>query len=100
MIRHLPLPAAHAQLQPALGKFICLFYTVVTPALNPLLTTLRNKEVKGGTEELPGGWVWGEGKMHSESVGEGRRGVLPQGPRMGMPTGKSVSLAFRLLTSL
>ena len=32
--------------------------------------------------------MWGEDKMHSESIGEGRRGVLPQGPRMGMPSGK------------
>ena len=42
--------------------------------------------------------MWGEGKMHSESGGEGRRGVLPQGPRMGMPSGKG--LAFRLFISL
>ncbi|KAG8510152.1 Olfactory receptor 2G3, partial [Galemys pyrenaicus] len=29
------------------GKFISLFYTVVTPTLNPLIYTLRNKDVKG-----------------------------------------------------
>nr|XP_002714411.1 olfactory receptor 2H1-like [Oryctolagus cuniculus] len=29
------------------GKFITLFYTVITPTLNPLIYTLRNKEVKG-----------------------------------------------------
>lgn len=29
------------------GKFISLFYSVVTPMVNPLIYTLRNKEVKG-----------------------------------------------------
>uniref|UniRef100_A0A2I3SFL0 Olfactory receptor n=1 Tax=Pan troglodytes TaxID=9598 RepID=A0A2I3SFL0_PANTR len=29
------------------GKFISLFYTVVTPTLNPLIYTLRNNDVKG-----------------------------------------------------
>ncbi|VFV40473.1 olfactory receptor 2j1-like [Lynx pardinus] len=28
------------------GKFIALFYTVVTPSLNPLIYTLRNKDVR------------------------------------------------------
>ena len=42
--------------------------------------------------------MWGDGKMLSESIGEGRRRVLPQGPRMGMPSGKGV--AFRLFISL
>ena len=36
--------------------------------------------------------------MHSESGGEGRRGVLPRGPGIGMPSGKG--LAFRLFISL
>ncbi|XP_037700640.1 olfactory receptor 2G3-like [Choloepus didactylus] len=34
------------------GKFITLFYTVVTPTLNPLIYTLRNKDVKGALKRL------------------------------------------------
>ncbi|XP_055988481.1 olfactory receptor 2J1-like [Sorex fumeus] len=34
------------------GKFIALFYTVVTPSLNPLIYTLRNKDVKGAVKRL------------------------------------------------
>ncbi|XP_006996926.1 olfactory receptor 2G3-like [Peromyscus maniculatus bairdii] len=34
------------------GKFISLFYTVMTPTLNPLIYTLRNKEVKGALGRL------------------------------------------------
>ncbi|XP_014723424.3 putative olfactory receptor 2I1 [Equus asinus] len=36
------------------GKFVSLFYTVGTPALNPLIYTLRNKEVKGAARRLLG----------------------------------------------
>ncbi|XP_077015513.1 putative olfactory receptor 2I1 [Tamandua tetradactyla] len=36
------------------GKFVSLFYTMVTPALNPLIYTLRNKEVKGAARRFLG----------------------------------------------
>uniref|UniRef100_A0A8D1K5Q2 Olfactory receptor n=1 Tax=Sus scrofa TaxID=9823 RepID=A0A8D1K5Q2_PIG len=41
------------------GKFIALFYTVVTPSLNPLIYTLRNKDVRGAVKRLMGSWsLW------------------------------------------
>ncbi|KAM6222471.1 olfactory receptor 2B11-like [Rhynchocyon petersi] len=47
------LPAVYMYLQPPSsysqdqGKFISLFYSIVTPTLNPFIYTLRNKDVKG-----------------------------------------------------
>uniref|UniRef100_A0A8C9DTH6 Olfactory receptor n=1 Tax=Prolemur simus TaxID=1328070 RepID=A0A8C9DTH6_PROSS len=34
------------------GKFISLFYTMVTPTLNPIIYTLRNKDVKEALKKL------------------------------------------------
>uniref|UniRef100_A0A8C0L5T0 Olfactory receptor n=1 Tax=Canis lupus dingo TaxID=286419 RepID=A0A8C0L5T0_CANLU len=36
------------------GKFLNLFYTMVTPTLNPLIYTLRNKDMKGAFKRLFG----------------------------------------------
>ncbi|KFO28203.1 Olfactory receptor 2B11 [Fukomys damarensis] len=42
-------PSSVSREQP---KFIALFYVVVTPALNPFIYTLRNKDVKGALSRL------------------------------------------------
>ncbi|XP_032703468.1 putative olfactory receptor 2W6 [Lontra canadensis] len=34
------------------GKFLTLFYTIVTPSVNPLIYTLRNKDVNGTMKRL------------------------------------------------
>uniref|UniRef100_G3UFN4 Olfactory receptor n=1 Tax=Loxodonta africana TaxID=9785 RepID=G3UFN4_LOXAF len=34
------------------GKFLMLFYTIITPSLNPLIYTLRNKDMKDALKKL------------------------------------------------
>ncbi|XP_058410947.1 olfactory receptor 2J3-like [Diceros bicornis minor] len=51
MCIYLQSPSGSSQDQ---GKFIALFYTVVTPSLNPLIYTLRNKDVRGAVKRLMG----------------------------------------------
>ncbi|XP_004697320.2 olfactory receptor 2H2-like [Echinops telfairi] len=46
------------------GKFLTLFYTVVTPTLNPLIYTLRNKDVKEAIKRL-----FGKDRMASGEYG-------------------------------
>nr|XP_027775656.1 olfactory receptor 2G6 [Marmota flaviventris] len=41
------------------GKFVSLFYTIVTPLLNPIIYTLRNKDVKGALRTMVMGRRWG-----------------------------------------
>nr|XP_035977497.1 centrosomal protein of 295 kDa-like [Halichoerus grypus] len=36
------------------GKFLTLFYAIVTPSVNPLIYTLRNKDVKGAIKKVLG----------------------------------------------
>ncbi|XP_011811139.1 PREDICTED: olfactory receptor 2B11 [Colobus angolensis palliatus] len=52
------LPAIYMYLQPPSsysqeqGKFISLFYSIITPTLNPFIYTLRNKDVKEALRRL------------------------------------------------
>ncbi|MBZ3885255.1 Olfactory receptor 2G6 [Sciurus carolinensis] len=46
---YLQPPSSYSQ---DVNKSIALFYTLVTPLLNPLIYTLRNKEVKGALKRL------------------------------------------------
>ena len=36
------------------GKLLSIFYSIVTPSMNPLIYTLRNKEFKGAIKRLIG----------------------------------------------
>ncbi|XP_057556011.1 putative olfactory receptor 2W6 isoform X1 [Hippopotamus amphibius kiboko] len=38
------------------GKFLTLFYTIITPSVNPLIYTLRNKDVKEAMKKVLGKW--------------------------------------------
>uniref|UniRef100_A0A8I3S1Z1 Olfactory receptor n=2 Tax=Canis lupus familiaris TaxID=9615 RepID=A0A8I3S1Z1_CANLF len=61
--------AIYAYLQPSnnysqdQGKFISLFYTIITPMVNPVIYTLRNKDVTGAMKKVlwrvltPDDWV-------------------------------------------
>ncbi|KAM5307225.1 LOW QUALITY PROTEIN: olfactory receptor 2B11-like [Glossophaga mutica] len=50
------------------GKFISLFYSIITPTLNPFIYTLR-KDVKGGLRELLARFWWlCRSDLHSHSL--------------------------------
>uniref|UniRef100_A0A2K5YWV9 G-protein coupled receptors family 1 profile domain-containing protein n=1 Tax=Mandrillus leucophaeus TaxID=9568 RepID=A0A2K5YWV9_MANLE len=51
MCMYLQPPSGNSRDQ---SKFVALFYTVVTPSCNPIIYTLRNKDVRGPMKRLMG----------------------------------------------
>ncbi|XP_059570076.1 olfactory receptor 2C1 [Alligator mississippiensis] len=52
---YLQPPSHHSQNQ---GKMVSLFYGIITPMLNPLIYTLRNKDVHGALRRTLGKLFW------------------------------------------
>jgi olfactory receptor len=52
----------HPGSRDAVDGVVAVFYTVLTPLLNPAVYTLRNKEVKKALFKLKGGAVYTQSK--------------------------------------
>ncbi|XP_006264490.1 olfactory receptor 2G3-like [Alligator mississippiensis] len=52
---YLQPPSHHSQNH---GKMVSLFYGIITPMLNPVIYTLRNKDVHGALRKTLGRWRW------------------------------------------
>ncbi|XP_048372735.1 olfactory receptor 2D2-like [Sphaerodactylus townsendi] len=53
---HAPDPIASAKVNSNYDKWIAVFYAVVTPMLNPIIYTLRNKDVHDAAAKMMGRW--------------------------------------------